>query len=217
MTRPPKPFLPGRGFGGPLLLVLICGLLQMLQGMCPDWFLYDRGAISHGQWWRLLSGHLVHTNAAHLMLNGAGVIALWFVFGRNVLLGARYAVGKYLGLVALLSIAISAGLWSWFPDVEYYYGLSGALHGVFCLGAVGDLSQRRWSGALLLAGCALKVAWEWVVGPSAATGALIEAEVAISSHLLGALLGTLLGLVLWMRQARTAPPIRRADGARSQQ
>lgn len=216
MTKSPSVFSPGRGFGGPLLLLLISGLLQMLQGMYPDWFLYDRGAIGQGQWWRLLSGHLVHTNMAHLLLNSAGVIALWFVFGHSVLLGARHATLKYLGLVALLSVLISFGLWLWFPDVTYYYGLSGALHGLFCFGAVSDLSQRRWSGALLLMGCALKVAWEWVAGPSAATGALIEAEVAISSHLLGSILGTLLAAALWMRRVRVISATSRADRARRQ-
>lgn len=186
------------GLGGPLALLLLCGSLQFLQSPFPDAFLYERAAIASGQWWRLLSGHVVHTNLAHLLLNSAGIFALWLVFGRSALLGRRHSATKYLGLVALLSLLISSGLWFWFPDVDNYYGISGVLHGLFCFGAVSDLSQRRWSGALLLAGCAGKVAWEWIVGPSAATGALIEADVAISSHLLGAVCGTLLALFLWI-------------------
>ncbi|QKX17021.1 rhombosortase [Microbulbifer sp. YPW1] len=188
------------GSCGPLVLLLLCGLLQFLQSPFPDAFLYERAAIASGQWWRLLSGHLVHTNTAHLLLNSAGVIALWLVFGRSVLLGSSHLVAKYLGLVVLLSLLISGGLWFWFPDVDNYYGISGVLHGLFCFGAISELSQRRWSGALLLAGCAGKVAWEWAAGPSAATGALIEADVAISSHLLGAVYGTLLAGGCWIVQ-----------------
>lgn len=183
---------------GPLALLLLCGLLQFSQSLFPDAFLYERAAIASGQWWRLLSGHLVHTNTAHLLLNGAAVIALWLVFGRSALLGNRHSVARYLALVALLALLISGGLWLWFPGVDNYYGISGVLHGLFCFSAISELSQRRWSGALLLAGCAGKVAWEWIVGPSAATGALIEAEVAISSHLLGSIFGALLALLLWI-------------------
>ena len=190
--------------GGPVVLLLLCTALQWLQGIYPDAFLYDRAALASGQYWRLLTGQLVHTNAAHLMLNAAAVVALWFVFGRIALLGERHPVAAYLGLVAGLSLLISAGLWLWFPEMEYYYGLSGVLHGLFCFGALSDLYQRRWSGALLLLGCFAKVAWELTAGPSAATAELIEAEVAVSSHLLGSLFGTLLGGLLWFSKSRPA-------------
>ncbi|WP_236250487.1 rhombosortase [Microbulbifer sp. ALW1] len=185
------------GSGGPLALLLLCSSLQFLQASFPDAFLYERTAISSGQWWRLLSGHLVHTNMAHLLLNMAGVFALWLLFGRSALLGSGHSVLKYLGLVALLALLISGGLWLWFPDVDNYYGISGVLHGLFCFGAISELSQRRWSGALLLAGCVGKVAWEWIAGPSASTGALIQAEVAVSSHLLGAIWGSVIAALLW--------------------
>ncbi|MCK7599003.1 rhombosortase [Microbulbifer sp. CAU 1566] len=185
------------GSGGPLALLLLCGTLQFLQAFFPDVFLYERTAIASGQWWRLLSGHLVHTNMAHLLLNMVGVFALWLLFGRSALLGSGHSAVKYLGLVALLSLMISLGLWLYFPAVDNYYGLSGALHGVFCFGAIGELYQRRWSGVLLLAGCAGKLTWEWFVGPSASTGALIQAEVAVPSHLLGAICGSVIAALLW--------------------
>lgn len=196
MTNRLTPFIPLTGIGGPLVLLAVCALFQWLQGQYPDAFLYDRTAIANGEYWRLLTGHLVHTNGAHLLLNAAGVVALWFVFGGSVLLGKRPAVA-YLVLVVVLSLFISAGLWFWFPETTHYYGLSGVLHGLFCFGAVSDFSQRRWSGGLLLFGCWVKVAWEWYAGPSAATADMIEAEVAVSSHLLGSAWGTLCGLLVW--------------------
>lgn len=193
---------------GPSLLLMICIGLQVLQGTFPDVFLYDRAALASGEYWRLLSGHLVHTNSAHLLLNSLAIIALWFVFGRITLLGERHPLLAYLGLAALLCLLISAGLWLWFSEVEYYYGLSGVLHGLFCFAAVSELFQRRWSGGLLLLGCFLKVGWELIAGPSAATESMIEAEVAVSSHLLGTVFGTLLGIsvggVFWLRYSRIA-------------
>ncbi|MFC6980724.1 hypothetical protein [Microbulbifer taiwanensis] len=44
------------------------------------------------------------------------------------------------------------------------------------------------------------MAWELFAGPSAATAELIEAEVAVSSHLLGALAGSAIGLMSWVAQ-----------------
>lgn len=182
--------------GGPALLLLLCMLMQWLQSVYPHGFMFDRKLLAEGQWWRLLTGHLVHTNTAHLLLNSAGIVALWFVFGQSQLLGRRHPVEAYLGLVVLLSLLISLGLWCWFPEVESYYGLSGVLHGLFCFGAVSELFQRRWSGGLLLIGCFVKVGWELTAGASAATATMIEAEVAVSSHLLGTILGTLIGVLL---------------------
>ncbi|WP_231758618.1 rhombosortase [Microbulbifer elongatus] len=176
-------------------------MLQYLQSLHPDWFMYDRALLASGQWWRLLSGHLVHTNLAHLMLNAAAVVALWFVFGQSALLGRR-PVAAYLGLTALLAVLISLGLWVCYPGVEIYYGLSGVLHGLFCFGALSDLYQRRWSGALLLIGCWAKVAWELTAGASATTAEIIGAEVAVSSHLLGTVFGSLSGAIVWFWKAR---------------
>ncbi|MFC6634731.1 rhombosortase [Microbulbifer taiwanensis] len=182
------------GIRGPLLLLIASALLQLFYTGSQDWVFFDRAALGEGQWWRLLSGHLVHTNAMHLLLNGGAVAALWLLHGQF------YRVPVYLGLVALLSLVISLGLWAWFPDVALYGGLSGVLHGLFCWGACRDMAQRRLSGALLLAGCWGKVAWELFAGPSAATAELIEAEVAVSSHLLGALAGSAIGLMSWVAQ-----------------
>ena len=188
--------------GGPAILLLVCLLLQFVQSLHPDWFMYERALLAEGQWWRLLSGHLVHTNTAHLMLNGAAIVALWFVFGQNALLGRRHPVVAYLGLTALLAVLISLGLWIFYPAVEVYYGLSGVLHGLFCFGALSDLYQRRWSGALLLIGCWAKVAWELAAGPSATTAEMIGAEVAVSSHLLGTIFGSVSGALAWLWKAR---------------
>ncbi|WP_250459565.1 rhombosortase [Microbulbifer litoralis] len=176
---------PPRGAGGPLLLILACALLQLCH---LAWLEFDREALATGQLWRLLSGHLVHTNGTHLVMNVGAVAMLWLLHGQH------YRAPVYLGLVVALSLLISPGLWYWFPGLELYRGLSGVLHGLFCWGCCRDLAGRRLSGALLLAGCYGKVAWELIVGPNAATAELIRAEVAVSSHLLGALAGTAIGL-----------------------
>ncbi|WP_082859112.1 rhombosortase [Microbulbifer sp. Q7] len=191
--------------GGPAILLLLCILLQLAQSAYPDLFMYDRALLAGGQWWRLLSGHLVHTNSAHLLLNGVAIVALWFVFGQSRLLGKRHPVVAYLELTVVLSLLISGGLWLWFPEVQVYYGLSGVLHGLFCFAAVSELFQRRWSGGLLLIGCFVKVGWELVAGPSAATASLIEADVAVSSHLLGTLFGTLIGVIVGVSTRRQKP------------
>jgi rhomboid family GlyGly-CTERM serine protease len=186
-------FFSPRGIGGPLLLLLLCALVQLSSVYFSQWPLYDRAAIAGGQFWRLLSGHLLHSNGAHLLLNIGGLIALWLLHGQH------YRAAGYLGLTSILALLIGSGLWLWFAEVEEYCGLSGVLHGLFAWGACHDLKRRWQSGALLLAGCYLKITWELLAGPSAATAALIEAEVAVSSHLLGAVAGTAIGLLGLLR------------------
>src|ERR1700759_731524 len=44
---------------------------------------YDRDALAHFQYWRLLTAHLVHLDWPHTVLNGAGVAVLWALFARE--------------------------------------------------------------------------------------------------------------------------------------
>ena len=181
-----------QGSGGPVLLLLACVLAQAF----PHWLLFDRIALSHGQLWRLITSHIVHSNDAHLLLNAGALVALWLIHGQH------YQKWSFLRLSAGLSLAISLGLWFFFSEVQLYCGLSGVLHGLFCWAAMKDMLQGRQLGALLLIGCFVKVGWELIFGASALTAAVIEAEVAVSSHLLGTILGTLIGLLRMAQPAQ---------------
>ena len=65
----------------PLGVVLISVLLMLVEPTSNDWFAYSREQLAEYQWWRLITGHFLHTNGMHLVLNITGVVLLWALHG----------------------------------------------------------------------------------------------------------------------------------------
>jgi len=154
---------------------------------------YERAAITQGEWWRLLSAHLVHLGVRHLLLDAAALILLWTLFARQ--LGARAWLLVAAGAIA----AIDAGLWWLAPAVQWYAGISGLLHGLWAAGAVASARRRELSGWLLLLALAAKLLREYQLGVSVVVAAF---PVVVEAHRYGAFgaLVVLAGLLPWRRQ-----------------
>ncbi len=161
--------------------------------------------------WRALTGHLVHINWPHALVNAA---ALWVV-------ARLYAedLGWRRQLVALFvsALAISGALAFAYPSIEWYRGLSGALHGLFFAGATTWLLSERprtfsrlWMPAALLVGGWIKVVLEQPGGATTPHADWLGAAIVPQAHLVGAACGTLLGALF----ARAYP---RAEKERGQQ
>jgi rhomboid family GlyGly-CTERM serine protease len=175
-----------------LIMALLPVLVACLIGLGGErWRLglrYDRDALlADGEWWRLLTGHVVHLNPSHLLLDGLSflVIALMFV--------AMTPMWLWWGALVAAAVTIDAALLVMHPELDWYVGLSGVIHGVFVVGALRTLEHHRTEGAVMLILLAAKLAWEVLVGPmpwseSASRGPVVE-EV----HLYG----TLGGAILW--------------------
>lgn len=175
-------------------LLLACQLLSETMQLALR---YDRPLIGQGQVWRLLTANLIHLGWAHFWLNVAG---LWFV---AFLFGGDWRALRWLG--GLLSSGLAASLWVyWFePGIAWMAGLSGALHGLFVLGAVGMILLGESLGWGLLAGFIAKLAWEQFVGELPMTSELIGGAVVTPAHVGGAwggLLAALPELRNWRRK-----------------
>lgn len=179
-----------------LLLFMLSTALYFLPASYQQLLEYQAVAIRSGEFWRLFSGHLLHSNLLHLLLNLLGLIVLMLLHGK---LEGRMAVGWQL---ILLSLSTSLALYWLAPDVEIYVGLSGILHGLLCYGATADIRQGFHSGGLILLGVAVKVGSEQWYGPDPELSAQIAAEVAIDAHLYGAISGVLLALLSWRQITR---------------
>ncbi|WP_159534524.1 MULTISPECIES: rhombosortase [unclassified Alteromonas] len=177
---------------GPLILALCAIVAFFLEPLSGKWLAYDRFAIQGLETWRLLSGNIVHTNGYHLLLNLSGLTLLWALHGEH------YRIGRFLKVFVWCSLGTSAGLYLFSEDLIWYAGLSGALHGIFVWGALMDIMNKMRSGWILLGGVALKVIYEQVSGSSAQVAALIDAKVAIDSHLFGALSGLIIFTLMWL-------------------
>ncbi len=177
---------------GPLILALCAIVAFFLEPLSGKWLAYDRFAIQGLETWRLLSGNIVHTNGYHLLLNLSGLTLLWALHGEH------YRIGRFLKVFVWCSLGTSAGLYLFSEDLIWYAGLSGALHGIFVWGALMDIMNKMRSGWILLGGVALKVIYEQISGSSAQVAALIDAKVAIDSHLFGALSGLIIFTLMWL-------------------
>jgi len=60
--------------------LLSLGLVLGLGDSANELLRYDRGAIAAGGWWRLLTAHIVHLDASHLVLNELGLVLMWSLF-----------------------------------------------------------------------------------------------------------------------------------------
>jgi len=166
---------------------LICCALQALGG--PAYWGYDRQAIEQGQVWRLLTGQLVHLNAAHLALNLLGLAAVMAVWGRE-LARAHTLSGIFLGS----ALAVALGLWFGKTNLAWYAGASGALHGLFAAGVVLAASADRRLRAVAALGLLLKLVLEAHVNTG--TAGLIGAPVIHAAHQFGALGGLISALLM---------------------
>ena len=95
----------------------------MLQARAFDALVLDRDAVLGGQLWRLWSGHWVHLDARHAAINLAALMVMALIAGRMRLL-------RPLLVASLLMMPlIAALLLLTAPDLQWYAGLSGLLHG----------------------------------------------------------------------------------------
>jgi len=108
----------------PWLSLTLAGLMAALfaaYGPVPEAWVYDRVAIYQGEWWRLLSGHWVHSDSGHLFWNlGALVLLGWMVETRN-----RLAL---LSSLLAGTLGVDLMLWLMLPDLSHYCGMSGVLN-----------------------------------------------------------------------------------------
>jgi rhomboid family GlyGly-CTERM serine protease len=180
-----------RGYG----IALLCACLLLAV---PEFFgeparrllSFDRTGLSAGEWWRLLTAHFVHLDLEHAVLNGLGVVLMWALFARD------YSPWRWAAIYFGSAMAVSAGLWFANPDLQWYVGASGALHGVMTAGTIAHLRRRDLDGWILAAFIVAKLGLEQYSGALPFAG---SADTIVDAHLYGAIGGVVLGLLLKSR------------------
>jgi membrane associated rhomboid family serine protease len=135
------PIAPELWLLGLVLLALV--LLSLLGESGRLALRYQRDAVLQGEYWRLVTGHLVHGSLQHLILNTAGLGLIAALFPRD------YSWRAWL-LVALFSVlAIDAGFVFYEPHCSGTWACR-----AFCMvlwrlarspGGVTNQSCWRWS------------------------------------------------------------------------
>jgi len=176
-------------YGLALLAALLVLAVFLLGG--EGWQMslrFDRVGLTQGQWWRLFTGHLVHFDARHLLLDGAGVVLLWMLFARDL------SPARWLAVVLVSMLAIDAGLWWFAPQIQWYVGASGVLHGIWAAGAIAGLRRGDRTATWLLGLLVVKLCVEQLYGPRSLEPAL---PVVTQAHVFGAVGGTVVALLDW--------------------
>lgn len=99
--------------GVPVLALILSSLPQAAAVLQ-----FDRAALAAGEPWRLLTGHLVHFGRAHL---------LWDVAAFVLLAGLLppLSLRRWVALLIIPALVISAAVWWLQPHFMFYRGLSG--------------------------------------------------------------------------------------------
>lgn len=184
----------------PLTLTVLIGVMAVFNNELVSWLQFDRQAILAGDYWRLWTGHLLHTNHWHLLMNVAGFVVILMLHGNY------YRCWTFLFLLLSGTGLIGLALLFWSPAISLYVGLSGWLHALLVFGACEDIRRQWSSGWLILAGVAAKVGWEQWQGANSDLVMLIEADVAVDAHLYGAITGVVLFIAVFsFRQLSQRP------------
>lgn len=185
-------------------IVLIIAFLSVLAFLVEifisdsvtDFLVYQRHFINEGELWRLITGHILHTNGFHLLLNLAALIMLWVLHGRF------YSIKNYCGLFLCCALSTSVGIYFYNTALLQYVGLSGVLHGIFVFGAFSDIISKDRTGYLLFIGVWLKIIHEQIYGASSDVSDLIEASVAVDAHLWGAVGGLIFSIFYYYKKMK---------------
>lgn len=172
---------------GAIALLLLFVLLALWPASA-DLLRYQREAIAEGQLWRVFTGHFVHLNLAHALLNAAGTLMLAVFLSREI--SAR----DWWTLTLIAPFTISLGLWFKQPDLLGYVGFSGVLHGLIYFGVLRLLPSAPALAATVLLLLIGRQLWEQTGAYDPEyLRAMIHGRVMPDAHLFGALTGLVLG------------------------
>jgi rhomboid family GlyGly-CTERM serine protease len=160
----------------------------------------ERTAIGDGEPWRLVTGHFVHLGTAHMLLNAGALLLLWLLVGQSL------TTAGWLAVIAVCLVGIDLGFWLFDPQLTWYVGLSGLLHGMLAAGLIARYRVAAAESLTLGALLAAKIIYEQVAGPLPGSELSAGGPVVVNAHFYGALAGVAAGLLLRTGD-RAAEPI----------
>lgn len=127
----------------------------------PALMYYGSAEIASGEYWRYVTGHLVHADGDHLLWNSLGMLVLGVLVERRS--RRLMALSLLAGVIAIDGLLLISGL-------DYYCGLSGLLNAllVAALWLEWRATRSVWV-VTVAAACLLKVVVEIALGDSLLT------------------------------------------------
>ena len=188
-----------RHWAVPVVIAIVAAVFELGGKPVRELLAFDRTGIAAGEAWRLLSGHFVHLGISHLSLNLVGLALVWYLVGR------QFTTVRWLFVAILSIVAMDAGFWWLNPELDWYVGLSGLLHGLLAAGLVVAVRERDREGLVIALFVIGKLAWEQWGGPLPGSEATAGGAVIVDAHLYGAMGGALAGIVAGFTGRRVRP------------
>ncbi len=182
----------------PVFAIAIAVLLALTGDWGRELFRYDRLAITGGELWRLISGHFVHLGWFHFALNAVGLMLIYTI------VAARFRTTQWLLISLLIVVGIDLGFWFLEPQLAWYVGLSGLLHGLLAAGVADGVRNRQLDSLVIGGLLGIKIIYEQLVGPLPGSMDASGGEVVVAAHLYGAIAGALTGVGLSFRKPSQA-------------
>ena len=187
-ARLPSQALPGIACGA----IVVAALVLQAWPSAQEALVLRRPAIVAGQWWRVVTGHLVHCDWRHLATDvGAFALLCWIGLRRP-----RTA----LTVVVLSAVAAGMAVCLWAAGITTYRGISGINYALLAwLLLAQALEERGWRaaayGAVLVAICG-KAVLEMVTGEPVVNVCLPPSvQVVAVAHVAGIVVGVAAAIV----------------------
>jgi rhomboid family GlyGly-CTERM serine protease len=192
-----------RAWRAPLLLAVALVTVQLLDVLAPQVLPYERDAIvAGGQYQRLVTGHLVHHDLVHLGWNLAGLLLVAWLFARE------FVLRDWVAILIASTVAVDVGFLVLEPQLTWYVGFSGVLHGLMAAGLCAWLWRAPDLLTALVAGLfVFKLGWEHVMGALPFTAGTLAVPVIHEAHSYGAIGGAVAALWLLSRRRDAVAPL----------
>jgi rhomboid family GlyGly-CTERM serine protease len=177
-----------------IVIVLASVTLGLGEENLRQWGRFDREGLDAGEFWRVVTGHLVHLSWGHLWLNVIALIVMAILFDELM------SASDWILASVLSALSIDVGLYVFEPDVLWYVGLSGALHGLMVVGAFALRRNFPPLGYILLFGVFSKLTYEQLVGPIPFSEETSGGPVLVAAHFYGTIGGLLTQIILILRK-----------------
>ncbi|MDH5434440.1 MAG: rhombosortase [Gammaproteobacteria bacterium] len=181
-------------FVGVAIIALLIIITQSFQPGSIELLRYESISVNQGEWWRLISANFTHANWNHVWLNLLGLILIDYIFQPFVNQKVRLTALSFCIFTNLMLLHL-------FMTLDWYVGLSGALHGflITCLLiAAKPLKPYAHLFIVLIAG-KLFIEMNWEVND--VTAGMIETNVVEEAHLAGSISGLIFYLLYfsWLK------------------
>ncbi len=180
----------------PLIITVIALSVTSIGDSLSDILQYDSKAIAEGEWWRIITAHIVHLGWPHLWLNLAGLVLIFLFFANCV------PIPFWWTSFFICALGISVLVYFLNPEIRWYVGLSGVLHGLFVIAGIMNIRIRKWEGIFFSTAILGKVIYEQIAGPLPGSEKAAGGPVLVDAHFYGALIGVVLGIYLFLKTVK---------------